>query len=171
MSCVAYVACKMTGRDKLEMVRRAKYVCKTLRRYNIEPISPVMEEQVQAERGKLTNHDKPRLKIFWKRDKDIIRYESHVVLIDQAQMKSFGIEREYMLQRGVLWKPVVLVVEPGTALSVAEFEDDAVMYSVDQAARYIQQMWGTRWKRWKWRVRMLDRSLPKWFYDQLMAWR
>ncbi len=86
-------------------------------------------------------------------------------------MKSFGIEREYMLQRGVLWKPVVLVVTPGTALSVAEFEDDAVMYSVDQAAKYINKMWGTRWKRWKWRFLMLNRSFPRWIFDQLVAWR
>jgi hypothetical protein len=70
-----------------------------------------------------------------------------------------------------LWKPVVIVVDPGTVLSVAEFEDDYVTYSVEQAAKYISDMWGTRWKRWKWRIAMLDRSLPKWIYDQIIAWR
>lgn len=171
MSVTVYIACKMSGRDKHEMVTRAKYVCKTLRKYGVTPISPVMEEQVKAEKGRLINNNKARLRTFWQRDKDIIRYESHVVLMDHAEMKSMGMEREYMLQRGVLWKPVVIVVEPGAVLSVAEFEDDYVTYSVEQAARYINQMWGTRQKRIVWRFKMLLRSLPKWIGDQLYAFR
>lgn len=153
------------------MTQRARYVCRTLKKYGITPISPVIEEGVKAEKGKLINSDKPRLKTFWDRDKDIIRYESHVVLMDHAEMKSFGMEREYMLQRGVLWKPVVMIVEPGTPLSVAEFEDDYVTYSVEQAAIHIRKMWGTRRKRWAWRLKMLNHSLAKWLYDQVMAWR
>ena len=171
MSCIVYAAMKMTGRDKVEQVKRSHHISNTGKRLGITVISPVIEENVKATPGKLTNKDKPRLKTFWERDKDIIRYEAHVVLLDHAEMKSFGMEREYMLNRGVLWKPTVMVVKPGTSISVAEFEDDAVFYSVEEAFKFINQKWGTRWKRWKWRSKMINRSLPKFLKDQLYAWR
>lgn len=86
-SLVVYVACKMTGRDKLEMVDRAKYVCSVLKAKGITPISPVLEEEVKAETGKLVNHDEEKMRTFWARDKQIIRYVAHAVLLDQAEMK------------------------------------------------------------------------------------
>lgn len=161
----------MTGRDKAEMVKRAHFVCSVLALHGIEPISPVLEEKVQPDSVKLVNHDKERLHGFWKRDKDIIRYEAHVILLDHGEMKSFGMEREYCLSRGVLWKPTVMLVPPGTPLSVAQFEDDAYFFSAHEAAHYISKQWGSRWSRWIWRLKMLNRSLPRWIYDQMYQWR
>ena len=169
--CAVYIACKMSGRDKLDQVKRAKYVCRVLKKHSLTPISPVIEEEVKAEKGKLTNKDKPRLKIFWKRDKSIIRSEAQVLLMDNAEMKSFGMEREYCLNRGVLWKPTVIIVKPGTAISVAEFEDDYVTYSVNDAAKFIKVNWGTWKKRVWWRFCMLNRTLPRWVMGQILAWR
>lgn len=171
MNCKVYIATKMTGRDRLEMVTRAKFVCGILKEYGLDPISPILEESVKPEEGKLVNHDKEKLHGFWKRDKEIIIKEAHVVLIDHGEMKSFGIEREYCLSRGVLWKPTCMLVPNHTPLSVAQFEDDRIFYSLHDAAQTIGRMWGTGHRRRIWRIQMLIRTLPKWLYRQALQWR
>lgn len=170
MSCSIYIACRMTGRDKAEMVKRAEYVCSVLKKYGLTPISPVLEENVKPKKGKLVNTNRGRLKLFWKRDKEIIRKEAHVVLVDGAHDKSFGVEREYGLNRWNLWKPTVLVM-PYKGLTVADFEDDYCTDDIESAAEIIQEKFGTRWKRWKWRSRMLNRCVPAWLWNQILAWR
>lgn len=170
MACKVYIACKMTGRDKHEMVERAKYVCAVLRQYGITPISPVMEENVDDKPEILVNDNRERLHGYWKRDKWIIRRLAHVVLLDGADAKSFGMEREYALSRYCIWKPTVLLV-PNVELSVATFEDDFIHRDVHSVGKFIRDTFGTRRKRWNWRIRMLLRSLPQWFWDQILAWR
>lgn len=160
----------MTGRDRKEMVMRAKHVCHVLEKAGLKPISPVLEEKVKSTTGPLVNNSRTRLKIFWKRDKEIIRKIAHVVLIDGAHDKSFGVEREYGLNRWNLWKPTVLIMKRN-GITVADFEDDNVVETVEQAADVIAAKWGTRWKRWKWRIKMLDRCLPAWLWAQILAWR
>lgn len=166
-----YIACSMSGRDKLEMVQRARRVCDIFKEVGITPISPVIEEHVKEEQGKLINSDKIKLYGFWKRDKEIIINEAQVVFLDHAEMKSFGMEREYALARGCLWKPVVIYVPPNTPTSVAVWEDDAVVTSVHEAAKFIVENWGTRKKRVIWRLKMLGRTLPRWILRQLKQWR
>lgn len=168
---IVYVATKMTGCNKDELVRRATYISTEFAKRGIRVISPVLEEKVEAVPVKLVNRDREQLREFWRRDKEIIRYHAHVVLLDRGDQKSFGMEREYCLSRGVLWKPTVLLVPEGIALSVAPFEDDAIFTSVATAADYIVETWGTRWKRIKWRANMLNRSLPRWLWDQCRQWR
>ena len=165
-----YTACKMTGRDKKEQVEHAIYVRDTLKKYDIEVVSPVLEEKVLALPGPLLNTDEAKLKNFWKRDKEIIRREVHAVLLDGADQKSFGMEREYMLSRGVLWKPTVLYM-PKTFLNVSQFEDDFVSSDLDEIGKYLQDNFGTRKKRITWRIKMLIRSLPKWMVDQMYQFR
>lgn len=168
---VVYAACKMTGRDKAEMVQRAARVCEIFREVGITPISPVIEEQVSNTEGKLINNDRERLQGFWKRDKEIIRKVSHVVFMDHAEMKSFGMEREYAFNRFYLWKPTVIYLPPGTPLSVSQFEDDAIFNSVHDAAKYIVKMWGTGHKRRMWRLKLIIKHYPRFFVDHLRAWR
>lgn len=170
MGCTIYCATRMTGKDRHEQVTRAKYVCAVLRQYGLNPISPVLAENVEDAPGPLVNDNRERLGRFWARDKEIIRYEAHVVLIDGAHEKSYGVEREYMLSRGVLWKPTVLLMPP-TGLTVVDFEDDFVAHDVHMAGQHIREHWGTWGKRFKWRVAMLCRSLPRWMLDQLYAFR
>lgn len=171
LNVVVYIACRMTGRDKLEMVHRARRVCEIFREFGITPISPVIEEHVKEDEGKLINNDKERLKGFWKRDKEIIIKEAHVIFLDHAEMKSFGMEREYALSRGVLWKPTLIYLPPATPVSVAQFEDDAIFTSVHEAAKHIVDKWGTKHKRNVWRMKMLLRTLPGWLYRQVLQWR
>lgn len=168
--CSVYVACKMTGRDKAEMVKRAKYVSAVLKQFGLTPISPVIEEGVDEKPGPLVNDSKQRLAGHWARDKHIIRYQAHVILVDGADAKSFGVERELGLMRYCLWKPVVLVM-PDQGITVATMEDDYITNDIFKAAEYIRDNWGTRRKRWLWRIKMLTRTLPRWVWGQIMAWR
>lgn len=165
-----YVATKMTNRDKREQVQRAKYVCAILRQFGVNPISPVLAENVEDKPGALINDNYDRLAGFWKRDKEIIRYEAQVVLIDGAHDKSFGVEREYALNRHCLWKPTVLLM-PDVGLTVATMEDDYIAHDIHEAGKYIRDNWGTWFKRAKWRVRMLIRTLPKFIISQCFAWK
>lgn len=170
MACTVYVATRMTGKDKHEQVARARYVCAILRQYGLTPISPVLAENVEDAPGPLVNDNRERLGRFWARDKEIIRYEAQVVLIDGAHEKSLGVEREYMLNRGVLWKPTVLLMPP-IGLTVVAFEDDYVAHDVHIAGEFIRKKWGTPWKRLKWRLAMLNRTLPTWLLGQIYAFR
>src|SRR5579859_336511 len=108
-SCIVYVGCKMTGRDRADMVERANFVCGVLKQYGLIPISPVLEESVPNKPGKLVNHDSQQVHGFWRRDKWILRRVARVNWLDYGDMKSFGMEREYCLSRGVLWKPTVML--------------------------------------------------------------
>ncbi len=170
MACIVYLATKMTNKDKHEQVARAKYACAILKQYGITPLSPVFAENVEDSPGPLVNDDKERLGRLWARDKEIIRYESHVVLVDGANEKSYGVEREYMLNRGVLWKPTVLLMPP-PGLSVITFEDDYVTHDLHIAGEFIRKKWGTRTKRIMWRLKMLTRTLPRWILGQIYAFR
>lgn len=170
MTCKVYLGCKMSGADKAEMVKRALRICEIFREAGLTPISPVIEEQVKDEPGKLINSDKERLHGFWTRDKEIIANEAHVIYFDRFEQKSFGMEREYGLARYCLWKPTVVHVSPGTVTSVAEWEDDVLCTSVHEAARIIAGTWGTARQRRLWRLKMLWRTLPKWLYRQVKAW-
>lgn len=169
--CIIYVATKMSNRDRVEMIERAHYVCETLERYGLTPISPILVENVENKPGKLTQTSEEQLKQFWTRDKDIIAYEAHVVLCDNAQHKSYGVEREYGFARFCLWKPTVSIVPPDSGFIVSTFEDDLVVNSVEAAARLIARHWGTPWKRRLWRFQMLRRTLGKFLWRQLCQWR
>lgn len=170
-SLIVYCACKMTMRDKAEMVDRAEYVVKVFAEAGIKAISPVMREEVKNEPGKLINKDEERLRQFWANDKAIIREEAHAVVLDLGEMKSFGMEREYGLSRYCLWKPTVMILGQGVSESVAKYEDDCIFYSVHKTASYMASRWGCRWDRWVWRLRMLNRSVPGWIWGQILAWR
>jgi hypothetical protein len=170
-SLIVYVACRMTGRDKAEMVHRARFVLETLAIFGIKGISPVVEEGVKDDHVKLINLNVDQVRGFWARDKYIIRNVSHAVLFDHAEMSSLGMTGEYCLNRGVLWKPTVILLEKGTPTSVSIFEDDFVAFSIHVAASMLSQRWSSRWKRWNWRMKMVIRSFPKWVGGQILAWR
>jgi len=165
-----YLATKMTGKDKKEQVEHAQYVTEVLKKYDVQVVSPVLEEKVLALPGPLLNTDEKKLRGFWKRDKEIITREVHAVVIDGADQKSFGVEREYGLSRYCMWKPTVLYM-PKTFLNVSQFEDDFVSDDLEVIGKYLQDNFGTRKKRITWRIKMLIRSLPKWMVDQMYQFR
>lgn len=171
MSCSVYVACKMTGRSRVEQINRAQAVCDYLQFCGLTPISPVFSEGVKPTQGELFPASREELLGNWKRDKELISRECHVVLLDGADEGSIGMSREHGYNRYSLWKPTVVLWNKPRGITVAEFEDDHVAYSLVEAAWFIQKNFGTRLKRWKWRVKIINRSLPRWIWNQILAWR
>lgn len=170
-SCVVYIACPMTGRDRAEQVERATFLCNILKARGIVPISPVIEEGIPKRHGPLVNKDKRDLHKKWDMDKHIIRRVAHVSLFDGADEGSVGMGREYGLNRWCLWKPTVILWRCSRGLTVAEWEDDKIVYTPQAAASVIANNWLSRWDRWVWRFQLLKRTLPKWIMDQIYAVR
>jgi hypothetical protein len=168
------MAMPMSGYDRAKMVRRSRSLVALGATYGVTVISPVLEESVREIPGALTPDDQYQLHRFWKRDKEIIRNRdgkgAHVVLIDRADHKSLGCEREYGFNRHFLWKPTLCLMRRH-GYSVAKFEDDRIFADADAAFAYIARNYGTHMQRIRWRLRMLIRSLPGFVIDQIAAWR
>lgn len=75
---------------------------------------------------------------------------------------------ELILSRGVLWKPTVFV---GRAGFITREEDDVVAATHQEAAIAVAQRWGTRRKRILWRLRLLNRCLLGWIWDQIREFK
>jgi hypothetical protein len=170
-NCIVYIACRMTGRDRVEQVRRAKFLCDKLVLAGITPISPVVDEGVKEEPGALFPTSQCELRAHWERDKHIITRIAHVVLFDGADEGSVGMAREYGLSRYCCWKPTIILWAFDRGITVADFEDDAIAFDIDNVIDKIHCNYFTRGQRWRWRLRMLNRSLPRWIVNQIYAWR
>lgn len=168
-----YLGTPMSGYDRPTMIARAKEMTAIASEYGVTVISPVLVEHVSG-KGKLIQDDEIELKSFWRHDKDIIRNRNgkgaHVVLIDRADKKSLGCEREYGLSRYCLWKPTLSIMQP-RGYTVAAYEDDRIDSDEHRVFKYIADNYGTQFRRAKWRVKMLSRSLPGWIIDQIAAFR
>lgn len=165
-----YIGCKMTGRSRREMIKRAKLVSEIFKKAGIEAISPVIREHVQGRRGVLKNPSKIRLFKKWTDDKDILAWECHGMAWDLANEKSMGAEREYGISRYLWWKPTAIILPEPHGLSVAAFEDDLISGDVEAVAHYFAEHHGNLYKRIKWRLWILNRSLPKFLAGQLWQW-
>lgn len=162
-----YLAKRMTGQTGAVLVSEAVHaqaVCPL----DVELFDPVLIEGVAATDaviGAATGD----LKKFWARDKQAIR-DAHVVFDMTGPAKSEGVAHEIGYARYNLWKPVVRLY-PGLGASVARLEDDLIVGSLEEGYALIKKFWGTRTKRILWRLKMLNRCLPKWFYYQLKEWK
>lgn len=168
-----YLATPMTGYDRPTMVARAKEMVAIGAEYGVTVISPVLIENVHG-RGKLVQTDELELTRFWRKDKEIIRNRdgngAHVVLVDKANLKSLGCEREHGFNRYCLFKPTVCLM-PSRGPSVAALEDDGIFEREHDAFKFIADNYGTHLRRIKWRISILAKSLPGWIVDQLAAFR
>lgn len=171
MACNVYGACPMTGRDRKQQVMRAKYIKAMFAQKGLNLISPVLEENVPAIKGPLIQESATQLEQYWKRDKEIIAYEAHVVFVDGADEGSVGVGREYAFSRYTLWKPTVLLWNKPRGVTVAQFEDDFVVSDPLDAAILIKELWGTWEKRMWWRFKLLVRTLPVFLYRQIAQFR
>lgn len=163
-----YLARGMTGRIKEEVVAEAVSDKEFLEKAGFTVLCPVMEEGVESTKQVLRS-SRQLMETYWPRDKAMIR-EAHIVLDMTPHLNSEGVKHEVGYARYNLWKPVVRVFPTGKLpikSSVSHFEDDAVVDSIVEAVEYILRVHGTRWKRLKWRMKMLNKSLPKWIYYQL----
>lgn len=167
-----YTAAKMTGRDQKEMVETAKKNKAVFEAAGIEVLDPIIEEHVKAEHKPLIEKDLDILKGYWDRDKAMIR-EAHVVVDTTPEAKSEGVAHEIGYARYALWKPIVRLYAPDakpTSL-IAVFEDDLIVHSPQEAAIQIKKYWGTRMKRFMWRISLLNRCLLRWVWYQVKEWK
>lgn len=168
----AYVAGAMTGLTGYELVQRSKRVGKILRQYGIEPLDPVNVEGVKAS-TKVINSTYAQMVKYWSRDKEMIR-EAHVLIDLTPERKSEGVAHEIGYARYFLWRPVVRVYSNGgrpSISSVAFFEDDLIVESLEEAAVKINQKWGTWYKRFKWRLGIYNQSLVNAVRYKLGGWK
>jgi len=171
VDCVVYIACRMTNRDRHEQIERAQYLCQIARGFGLTPISPVLEEGVEDKPGPLVTNDPVFLRKVWAADKAIMAYRAHVTLMDGGDEGSVGMGREYGFNRYGLWKPTITLWGKDRGLTVAEWEDDGIFMSPRGALAFIAANYGTRLKRWRWRLAMLVRTLPRFLKRQVYAWR
>lgn len=172
MKVKIYVARAMTGRIKEEVVREAKADKDFLERAGFMVLDPVTTEGVKPTKETLRS-SKKAMDGYWPRDKQMIR-QAHVLLNMSPHLPSLGVIREHGLARYCLWKKVISVFPAGELppeAAVCHYEDDYVTDDLRDAVMEIYRTHGTLWKRIKWRLNMLNRSLVKWVWYQILEWK
>lgn len=153
MSVNAYVGCKMTGLMCDDMIDAAQIVSVTLVEHGVTPYHPVLKENIPYEHVPLTERSKEEMDVIWNDDKRAI-HNSHVLIDTAPHLFSAGLKEEMGKARYRDWKPTVAIYPEGTTFfpRIVMKERDFVTTSPCDAARYIEKMWGTRWRRMKWRL-------------------
>lgn len=154
-----YTARAMTGVRADHLVKEAKEIRDYLYQHRMIALDPVSSEHVKKSRKKLHN-GYAKLRDYWRRDKEMIE-SAHVVLDVTGPAKSEGVAHEMGFARYGLWKPVVRIYPGGLGPSIARLEDDIVVTDLAQAVDEIDARWGTPRKRLLWRIKILNRCLPK----------
>lgn len=164
----AYICHGMTGRSGEELLKESMEIAQACRRYGIVPLDPVIAEGVQFNKSSV-GASEDSLKIHWKRDKEMVK-EAHVLIDATANRKSEGSQHETGLSRYFLWKPTIRVSHAyarNQSVSVANLEDDLVVANFEQAAYFAQLRWGSKRKRIIWRLKLLNRCLLGFIWDQI----
>ena len=160
-----YLATRMTGRTGKEVWDEYFAAAPIYERAGIKVLSPLFGENIPHTSERLPDRpDAEGVKVWFSKDKPLIE-AAHVCVFPGI---SQGIMREYSFSRGVLWKPTVFI---GNGGFIAREEDDKVCTSHQEAALTIVARWGTRPKRFRWRLNMLNKSLPKWIWRQIREFK
>lgn len=168
---ICYTARGMTGRIKEEVVKEATADKEFLEKAGFKVLCPVISEGVKPTQQVLMS-SKKAMDEYWPRDKQMIR-EAHLVFDMSPHMNSEGVKHELGYARYSLWKPVIRIYPSGKLppkSSIAHFEDDFICDSLLEAVEYAHRVHGTRKKRLLWRLRLINRCLPKWIKYQLLEW-
>lgn len=146
-----YVACKMTGLKNKDLIIKARKDCADLLKHEIFPHHPVIMEAIPENEEMLPERSEVEMKQLWGNDK--IAVKTVDVVIDTApHVHSTGASKEIGKARFRDWTPTVAVWPEGSKIPfIAREEYDICVNSMDEAGYLIQEHWGTRWKRMKWR--------------------
>lgn len=159
-----YLATSMTGLTGYKIWQDYRRRKKIYRRYGVRVNSPVPGEGIKATRRPLPNRPGAEGTKIWAKDKLLIR-KSNLMVFPLLKRRSQGCEFELTLARGSYWKPTVYLHDkPGF---ISKEQSDIVCLTDQQAARYIVKYFGSRHKRFIWRLKMLNKSLPKWLWQQI----
>ena len=162
----------MTGRVKEDVVAEATADKTYFEKAGFIVLCPVIAENVPSTK-EVIRSSKKAMDVFWKRDKEMIR-EANAVIDMTPSLKSEGVSHELGYSRYCLWKPVIRVYEKGNLpirSSVAWYEDDVIVDSKEEVVEYLLRVHGTFWKRTKWRLQMLNKSLLKWVIYQVQEFK
>lgn len=162
-----YVACSMTGRDQLELIKEAKHITALLEREGFRVWHPVLNEGLKHSHKPLTA-DAVTLPPKWALDKDAIRH-SFCLVDASADLKSEGREHEVGLMRYNYWRPVVRISPRHAAgfYSIACLEDDIIVGTPEEAAKELKRRFGHWHQRIAWRLKILDRCLVRFIIEQV----
>lgn len=164
-----YLATPMTGLYCDEIWVKAINDSQVYEKEGIEVITPIRGEGIPFAHVKLEDRSPEEMRRVWKtKDKGAVK-DTHVLVYQCPDRWSQGVAHELVLARGVLWKPVVFVGR--NAGFITREEDDVVAHTHQEAAIAIVQRWGTRRKRIMWRLKMLNRCLPKWIWEQIKEFK
>lgn len=167
-----YAARAMSGRQKRLVRKEAKSDAGFLRDAGISVLCPVEEEKVD-DSPSIISSSYGEMARYWKRDKQMIR-EAHIIFDMTPHLNSEGSKHEIGYGRYFLWKPVVRIFPLGklpSLASVAYFEDDYICDSLLEAIEYSYRVHGNWLKRLWWRLKMLNRCLPRFLTYQLGAFK
>jgi hypothetical protein len=156
-----YLACRMSGRSKIAMIKEAKEAVDILSKYGIKCISPVLEEKIENTTGVLEVFSEEDLRKEWVKDKEFIK-QCHVVfdLSAASPIRSEGATHEFLYARYALFKPVIRLFPKGLGPSITRLENAVIVQTLDEAGIEIVTRWGTRTQRILWRIK--ERIFWKW---------
>lgn len=173
----AYTARRMSGLYWTDIALEAAFDKETLAEHGIEALDPVLaeiDEMGLVPAGRCGDGAKGQsyLAAHWARDKRMIR-RSHVLIDLSPEQKSEGVAHEIGYARYELWKPVIRVYRNGQrpTASIAYFENDLIVNSLDDAAYWINEFWGTWPRRFWWRIKLYARCFPKHCWRKLGEWK
>lgn len=167
-----YVARAMTNRVKEDVVNEAKADKEFFEKAGFEVLCPVAEEKIEPTK-QILRSSKQALDKYWSRDKQMIR-EAHILFNMSPDQPSLGVIREHGYARYCLWKKVISVFPPGKLppkAAICHYEDDYVTDDIMDAVGEAYRTHGTAFKRLKWRLQMLNQSLPKWILFQIQEFK
>ncbi len=168
MSVSIYLATSMSGLYCDDLWVKAINQKQMYEKEGVNVVTPIDGEGIPFAHVLLQDRPDAEMVQIWKRkDKGAIK-RVNVLVYELPERWSQGVAHELVLSRGVLWKPTVFV---GRAGFITREEDDVVCNSHQEAAIAIVQRWGTRRKRILWRLRMLNRCLLGWMWDQICEFK
>lgn len=150
-----------------KLVKRAFHTKILAQKYKIEALDPITLENIKSSKKPLFNGLKA-LRKHWIRDKKMLR-KAHVVIDLTGSAKSEGVATELGYTRFFLYKPIIRVY-PGLGPSVARIENDYIVSSAESAIKMAVKLWGTRWKRFIWRLNLLKRCFLRSLWYKLGVW-
>jgi len=168
VNCRVYLGQQMTGVKQSVIYQRNAYCNRVFTKYGITVLSPVTEEGVKSNKKKLDQPSQEVLSYFWKRDKWLIR-NSHILVDITGPSKSQGLLHEIGFSRYFLMKPCVRIMKL-YGPSVAVEEEDLIAPTVEKAAKFIIDEFGTPWKRLKWKFKLFRRCFFSYLKTRLSWW-
>jgi len=163
-SASIYLAQPITGYTgyrvwKLYHDRRKPY-----RQRGIQVVSPVPGEGIKPIKRPLGDRPGKTGTEIWDKDKHQIK-DNNIFVFPADGLKSQGCVNELVKARGAHWK-ITVFIHPHAGFITKE-QNDIICKDDVTAAKLINTNFYSRHKRTVWRIKMLNKSIPKWIYQQL----